>query len=331
MTPRRCRQPSLEDRRRDTPVSSTADGPREPVWAEFVAAAGRARLGTPLALLCDASQVPEGLDLETWLRQQCAEYTYDLRGVFRRRGSHSWPLVASDEDELEIELAAGEHLLPLPKEPAALANVLEVSIVDFLLDRLADLPGAEGRRGTERGYPDVEVTGPAFGGTFHAVDVKIAQRKVGKSGRLSANTQSRITLYTGNTYFRYPQLHWPGTFRPFQDYASHLDVIGLYILNPTSLSRVENLELLVQPPWRIASKQRSSTTREYIGAVNRIEDLRDGRGEFSTPEQFYTFWRRYRFRIGTAVQQQLDRLLTGQQASSGQLEEPPAEERNNAR
>lgn len=262
------------------------------------------------------------LELEGWLREQCAGYAYDLRGVFRSRGDHPWPLTAAGEADLEAQLAAGGHLLPLPKEPAALANVLEVSIVDFLLDRLAALPGAHAARGTERGYPDFEVSGPAFGGRFHAVDVKIAQRKVGKKGP-SANTQSRITLYTGNTYFRYPTLHWPGTFRAFDDYASHLDVIGLYTLNPASAARVEDLELLVQPPWRIASRQRSSTTREYIGAVVRIADLREGRGEFASPQEFYAYWRRYRFKIGAAAQGQLDRLLAGAQAPPGVIEEPP--------
>lgn len=74
--------------------------------------------------------------------------------------------------------------------------------MDFLLDRLAGTAGAEGQRGTERGYPDIEVTGGAFGGGFHAVDVKIAQW-VGRKWRPSTSTQSRITLYAGNTYFRY--------------------------------------------------------------------------------------------------------------------------------
>lgn len=265
------------------------------------------------------------LDLETWLRSQCAAYEYDLGGVFRRRGNHPWPLRARDEAELEGKLLTGDHILPLPKEPAALANVLEVSIVDFILDRLSLLHHAEGRRGTERGYPDIEISGNAFGGNFHAVDVKIAQRRVNKNGSISTNTQSRITLYTGNTYFRYPQLHWPGTFRPFQDYATHLDVIGLYTLNRTSPSRVDDLELVVQEPWRIASKQRSSTTREYIGAVQNLEDIRAGRGEFATPEEFYRYWRRFPFRIGRVVQQQLDRLLAGEQAPAGQLDEPAPE------
>jgi hypothetical protein len=270
-------------------------------------------------VLCKAVAV---VNLEEWLREQCAEYSYDLRGVFRRRGNHPWPLIAGDEIELENQLTAGGHLLPLPKEPAALANVLEVSIVDFLLDRLAGVDGAHGRRGTERGYPDIEVTGSAFGGGFYAVDVKIAQRRVGKRG-ISANTQSRITLYTGNTYFRYPQLHWPGTFRAFNDYATHLDVIGIYTLNSDSASRVDDLELIVQQPWRIASKQRSSTTREYIGAVVRIADLRAGIGEFDTPEDFYAYWRRFRFTIGRAVQTQLDKLLNGPPAPPGALKKPP--------
>lgn len=262
-------------------------------------------------------------DLESWLRAACAGYSFDLRGVFRRTGEHGWPLSAADEHDLEAQLAEGGHLLPLPKEPAALANVLEVSIVDHLLARLAELDGAVGRRGTERGYPDVEVAGEAFGGGFHAVDVKIAQRKIGKTGP-SKNTQSRITLYTGNTYFRYPKLHWPGTFRPFADYASHLDVLGVYTLTETA-ERVAGLELIVQPPWRIASRQRSSTTREYIGAVLNIDDLRAGRGEFDTPQAFYAFWRKYPFKVGVVVQQQLDKLLAGGQGPTGVLQPPPDE------
>jgi hypothetical protein len=248
------------------------------------------------------------LNLLEWLRACCDVYRLDVSAVFRRTGQHLWPLVAANESELERQLADGGHLLPLPKEPAALANVLEVSIVDFTLRRLGEISGAQGQRGTERGYPDIEVSGAAFGGGHHAVDVKIARRAA--SGR---STESRITLYTGNSYFRYPALRFPGTFRPFQDYASYLDILGIYTFNPDSPARVEELELFVHPAWRIASHKRSSTTREYIGAVTSIEDLRRGRGEFETPDEFYRFWRAFPFRITTQVQQQLDRLLTSQQ------------------
>jgi hypothetical protein len=243
-------------------------------------------------------------ELVEWLREACAAYEFDLAAVYRQRGDHDWPLTARDPDDLHQQLEQGGHFLPLPKEPAALANVLEVSLVDFVLDRVDGDQAISARRGTERGYPDIEMSGPRFGGGHHAVDVKIARRARGGN-----RTQSRITLYTGNTYFRYPQLHWPATFRPFDQYASHLDLIGIYTLDDTAMARITDLELIVQEPWRIASKQRSSTTREYIGAVQSLADLRSGRGEFATEDEFYTYWRRFNFRIGRAVQQQLDRLL----------------------
>jgi hypothetical protein len=173
-------------------------------------------------------------DIEGWLRQNCAEYQFDIRGVFRGSSPRSsWPLHAGSPELLEAALVAGGHLLPLPKEPAALANILEVSIVDFLLSRLATVPGAEAVRGTERGYPDLEIFGSAFGDQYHAVDVKAARRAVG-----GLRTQSRITLYTGNTYFKWPHLRWPGTFRPFEEYAAHLDVIAIYTLEINAAARV---------------------------------------------------------------------------------------------
>jgi len=217
--------------------------------------------------------------------------------------------MAVDAEDLHAKLALGGHLLPLPKEPAALANVLEVSIVDALLKATAETDGLEARRGSERGYPDLEFSGAALNGRYHAVDVKVARRRRG--GRY---TESRITLYTANTYFLHPNLHWPGTFRPFDDYLSHLDLLVLYTLDPDSISRAHDLELIVQESWSIASRQRSSTTREYIGAVDRIEDLRAGKGAFGTQAEFYRYWRAFGFRLSIQVQRQLTRLVRQQQA-----------------
>lgn len=245
-----------------------------------------------------------GVELLPWLRARCAEFAFDAAGVFRRSGDHEWPLRAENEDDLERQLADGGHLMPLPTEPAALANQLEIGIVAHVLREVDRLEGAEAQRGTERGYPDIEIVGPAFGPGPYAVDVKVA--RLAPNGR---RTQSRITLYTGNTYFRYPQLHWPNTLRAFQDYVQHLDIIALYRFDPNYRARVRNLELIVHEPWRIASRRRSSTTREYIGAVQSVEALREGQGEFETEEEFYRYWRAYRFRITPAVQQQLDKLL----------------------
>jgi hypothetical protein len=213
--------------------------------------------------------------------------------------------VAQDEADLAHQLAAGDHFLPLPKEPAALANIVEVAVVDFLLDKLSGSQ-CELTRGTERGYPDLEMK---IGGKFFAIDVKVARRAINKKGVPTGKTDSRITLYTGNTFFMYPTLKWPGTFRPFAEYDGHIDLIGLYTLDISSAKRVDDFELLVVEPWRIASKSRSSTTREYLGAVDDIERLRTERGEFSTSAEFYAFWRKHPWKIGKAVQQQLQKLL----------------------
>lgn len=150
-------------------------------------------------------------DLLSWLREQCGEYQFTLEGVFQRAGHQQvFPLTAANPNELAELLKSGGHILPLPKEPASLANILEVSIVDFLIARIDATDGAATyTRGSERGYPDIEISGDAFVGGFHAVDIKCAQRKVPKRGT-PTKTQSAITLYTGNTYFANPTLHWPG-------------------------------------------------------------------------------------------------------------------------
>lgn len=291
---------------RDDPLRPSGAPPRTPALhtVSEAGSAGGARPSEKTGGVTD----PPPIALLDWLRSQLAHYAFDVVALYRDRDDPShWPLRADGPDDLRRKLGEAEHFLPLPKEPAALANIIEVSLVDFLMERAEEARGIDAARGTERGYPDLEFSGDALGGYF-AVDVKVARRKPVKKGA-SRQTQSRITLYTGNTYFRYPTLHWPGTFRPFADYAQHLDVIAIYTLDEERFSRVADLEIIVQEPWRIGSRQRSSTTREYLGAVTSIDDLREGRGEFATEAEFYAFWRKHPFRIGRAVQQQLDRLI----------------------
>jgi hypothetical protein len=247
------------------------------------------------------------------LRDVCARYEFEPVAIFKKSGNHPWPLVADDEGDLEAQLSDGDHFLPLPREPAALANIVEVAVVDFLLEHL-DKSEVEPTRGTERGYPDIELR---IGGSYFAVDVKVARRALNKKGLPTGRTDSRITLYTGNTFFLYPTLKWPGTFRPFGDYKGHIDLIGLYTLDPTSPTRVRDFELLVVEPWKIASKSRSSTTREYLGAVDEISRLRTEQGEFKSASEFYSFWRNHPWKIGRAVQKQLQKLLATQSPSVG--------------
>jgi hypothetical protein len=248
------------------------------------------------------------VSLLNWLRTSCRAYAVEPVAVFRKRGPNAhWPATVTSEEHLFDTLTSGGYLLPLPKEPAALANVIEVSLVDYLIRCLEKTPDAQMRRGTERGYPDIEISGAAFGGGFHAVDVKVARR-----AKNPKRTQSAITLYTGNTYFRWPDLDWAGTFRPFSEYKGHLDILAIYTLNEKTDARIEDFEIIVQEPWRIASTKRSSTTREYIGAVTSLEQLRNGQGEFSSPDEFYKYWRKFPFKIGPSIEKQLQRAIAKQ-------------------
>lgn len=254
--------------------------------------------------------------LVDFLRTLFVDFEPEPYAIFRKTGGSSVPLSAKTEDDLVKQLDVSGHFIALPKEPAALANIVEVTLVDFMLEKLKSRSDIQLTRGTERGYPDIELDGSAFGGRPYAIDVKVARRKASKSGKINPKrTQSRITLYTGNTYFRYPSLKWSGILRPFDEYAAHIDILVIYTLDESRLSRMRDFEIIIQESWRIGSKERSSTTREYLGAVDDIDRLRAGQGEFATEDEFYTYWRKYPFKTGKTVENELRKLIASQSKS----------------
>ena len=71
-------------------------------------------------------------------------------------------------------------------------------------------------------------------------------------------------------------------------------------------SRVEDVECIVHATWKIASRERPSTTREYIGVLD-LNDLRPGRGEFTTEGEFCKYWRAHKFKLSAAMEKILNR------------------------
>lgn len=224
--------------------------------------------------------------LLAWLRRHTEGWTPSIVGVFREDAIHHWPLTASSAPDLREKLTSSGHLLPLPSEPAALANVMEIELRQHLNEAAALTDGVETKEGTERSYPDMEVFGKPFGGGPRAVDIKCARRRA--SGTALNN---RIALYTGNTYFLWPQLKFSGIARPFGDYQEHISIVVVYTFEPSLPERITNVEVVVHETWRIASRSRASATPEYIGSVQRIDELVEGRGEFASPTEFYDYWR----------------------------------------
>lgn len=221
-----------------------------------------------------------------WLREHTAAWRPSIVGVFREDALHDWPLSASNPSELRERLTDTGHLLPLPSEPAALANVMEIELRKHLLEAALLTDGAEVSEGTERSYPDLEFSGEAFGGGHRAVDIKCARRN-----RSGSALNNRIALYTGNTYFLWPRLKFSGIVRPFGQYEELISIVVIYTFDPELPERITDVQVVAHETWQIASKARASATREYIGSVQNIGDLVAGRGEFSSAGDSYAYWR----------------------------------------
>ena len=211
-------------------------------------------------------------------------------GVFKEDAEHDWPLMADNAAQLRETLTKSGHLLPLPSEPAALANVMEIELRRHLCEAAASIDGASIVEGTERSFPDLELSGAAFGGRVHAVDIKCARVKPLK-GKSSTSLNNRIALYTGNTYFLWPELKFSGILRPFADYEEQISIVVLYRFDASVPERITDVQVVAHETWRIGSKARASATREYIGSVQRIDEVLEGRGEFESAKEFYDYWR----------------------------------------
>lgn len=217
--------------------------------------------------MTDSVYDPGLADVETtkqWLRRVLQGYEFGVEGIHLSDGT----------------------VMPLPAEPALIAKLIEVR----LLNRLETVANAvKGLRilGAPSGrvYPDILLTGDRLGDRKVALDVKVARRA--KNGR---RTDSRITLGPYDKYFRFPDKKLPGSWVAYGLIDWHLDLIVLY---DWVGAKVREVEPLVVETWRVASCHRSSGTRRYIGAVNEIERLRREDGEFSTADEFYRYWRTF--------------------------------------
>lgn len=214
--------------------------------------------------------------VKAWLIEAVRDYRWQVRWILLDNGDR----------------------LPLPKEPALIAKLIEITIIDHLRKKAFDLAPRLHVDGDESGrmYPDILLSGPALGHELAAVDVKVARlqpisataAKRAGAGPVPRVTSSQITLGPFNSYFKYPQFRFPGALAAYGDIAWHLDVIVIYDFDegiPT------NVEPIVVETWRVASKTISSGTRDYIGAVRKVDDIRAERGVFATKQEFYEYWR----------------------------------------
>ena len=141
--------------------------------------------------------------IKSWLRDAVRDYRWNVRGI----------------------LLDDNKVVPLPKEPALVAKVIEVSVIEHFKRRAYAVPGLDFLDDLSgRGYPDVLLAGRAVDNRRVALDVKVARRKPRKVGA-PTKTQSRITLGPFDSYFRRPTEPIPGVGVAYGDMAWHLDLI----------------------------------------------------------------------------------------------------------
>jgi len=199
-----------------------------------------------------------------WLRSVLGTYSFGVQGI----------------------LLADGTVLPLPSESALIAKLIEVTLLQrfrtvALAVRGLTIDGAP----SGRVYPDIMLSGLRLNHKKVGLDVKAARR-----APRGLRTVSRITLGPYDKYFRFPDRKMAGSWIPYGEIDWHLDVIVLYDYLGGVIT---NVEPLVVETWRVASRVRSSGTRQYMGAVMEIDRLRKERGDFDSADAFYEHWRNH--------------------------------------
>ncbi|MFV2062901.1 MAG: type II restriction endonuclease, partial [Chloroflexota bacterium] len=139
--------------------------------------------------------------IKEWLRGAVKDYRWNVRGIILDDGK----------------------VVPLPKEPAVVAKVIEISVTEHFRRKAYAVPGLNVIDDLSgRGYPDILLAGSPVDHRRVALDVKVARRKPRKKGAPTV-TQSRITLGPFDTYFRRPDEPILGGIA-YGDMAWHLDL-----------------------------------------------------------------------------------------------------------
>jgi hypothetical protein len=203
-------------------------------------------------------------------------------------------LLAGFKWEVVGLLLEDQSVIDVPSDSRAISAIFEQLVVERIKP-IAQRYRCVLEEGGGREYPDITLRDiPEFKGKI-AIDVKTSRKK-------SANTIGGFTIGTYLGYFRTPDKK-VGTIRyPYGDYGQHW-IIGLCYEFETyeekigdlveEKFRITDIDVIVQEKWRIASRRTGSGTTKHMRSITNIGDLKAGRGDFSSQEEFLEYWRSY--------------------------------------
>jgi len=194
-------------------------------------------------------------------------------------------LFSNFEWNLKGIIDANNRVYPIPKIPQVITGIFEFLGMRKVVE-LASKYKCEAIESGSREYPDLTLRGGKLGTRFIAVEIKTA-RKTG------TNTCSRMSLGSCAGYFLQPQIKMYGCKFPYGVFTEHLIVGFIYTWNKRldSLHMVSDVEIIIQQKWKIASKSTATGDTAAIGAVTNVTGLKNGRGEFTSSEEFEKYWR----------------------------------------
>jgi len=179
------------------------------------------------------------------------------------------------------------NIYPIPPIPQVITGIFQEITKHKVNKLLKEKYGCEIVQGGPREYPEITAMGGKLGNRKIAIDMKTTRR-------ISKNRISGFTIGSFAGYFLHPDKKMPGCKFPYGEFDEHWIIGFIYTWNPDadSLHMVSDVEVIVQPKWKIASKSTGTGTTFAIGSVKDIDRLRNGEGEFKSPEEFENYWRR---------------------------------------
>jgi len=205
------------------------------------------------------------IDLKSDLERLFADFRWKIKGMI-------------DEDG---------NIYPIPPIPQVITGIFQEITKHKVKKLLREKYRCDIVQGGPREYPEITAMGGKFGNKKIAIDMKTT-RRIGK------NRISGFTVGSFAGYFLHPEKKMPGCRFPYGEFEEHWIIGFIYTWNPDAdrLHMVSNVEVVVQPKWKIASRSTGTGTTFAIGSVKDIDKLRKGQGVFKSKQEFDTYWRK---------------------------------------
>jgi hypothetical protein len=199
----------------------------------------------------------------------------DLENLFK---GFRWTIKGFIEDD--------GNIINLPDIPQVITGIFQEVAKQKIKPFLKEHYDCQIIQGGSREYPEITAFGGKLGQAKIAIDIKTTRR-------VSTNRVSGFSIGSYAGYFLHPERKLPGCKFPYGEFKEHWLVGFVYSWNPHAdpLYMVSEIEMIINQKWKIASRSTATGTTFAMSSVRNLDNLRAGRGDFGSSQEFETFWR----------------------------------------